>query len=94
MDILRRDDIERLESAVRRQLSGRVRNFRLLVKDDGLILRGDAITYHAKQLAQHAILEAAPLPIRANEIAVCPFAAGPDAAVLECVGIFDDCDPA
>jgi hypothetical protein len=63
-------DIECLETAVRRRLNGRLRNFRLLMCADGLILHGDAITFHAKQLAQHAIMEATDLPILANEIVV------------------------
>jgi hypothetical protein len=40
------------------------------VRDD-LVLQGQAHTYYAKQLAQHALLEATRLPIRANEIEVC-----------------------
>jgi hypothetical protein len=47
-----------------------VRGFRLLAPVDGLILQGKASTYHAKQLAQHAIMEAIGLPILANEIEV------------------------
>jgi hypothetical protein len=35
-----------------------------------LVLRGHAHTYHAKQLAQHAVMEASSLPIRSNELEV------------------------
>jgi hypothetical protein len=35
-----------------------------------LVLCGHAHTYYAKQLAQHAVMEASSLPIRANEIDV------------------------
>ena len=63
-------EIERLENAVRRRLNGRVRNFRLSMHADGLILHGETTTFHAKQLAQHAIMEASMLPILANEILV------------------------
>jgi len=66
------DEIDQLEIDVQRQLNGRVRDFRLLGHPDGLILRGRAATYHAKQLAQHAIMAATRLPICANEIEVCP----------------------
>ena len=43
---------------------------RLVVVDKGLILRGYAHTYYAKQLAQHWVMEATRLPILANEIEV------------------------
>jgi hypothetical protein len=39
-------------------------------EDGGLVLMGLAMTYHAKQLAQHAAMEAVDVPIRANEIEV------------------------
>jgi hypothetical protein len=63
-------DLEQLETQVQSRLHGRVRRFRLLVDGCGLILTGDAGTYYAKQLAQHAVMEATALPILANEIRV------------------------
>ena len=36
----------------------------------GLVLRGRVHTYYAKQLVQHAVMEASSLPIRANEMEV------------------------
>jgi hypothetical protein len=71
MDDLRREQTVRLEARVQHRLSGRIQDLRVLVRDDGLILQGRAHTYYAKQLAQHAVMEASPLPIRANEIEVC-----------------------
>jgi len=65
------DEIDRLEHCVRRRLNGRVREFRVLARADGLILQGNASTYHAKQLAQHAIMSATQLPILSNDIEVC-----------------------
>ncbi len=59
-----------LEARVRRRLGGQVRDFRLDVAEKGLILRGHARTYYAKQLAQQAVMEATRLPILANEIDV------------------------
>ena len=59
-----------LEAHVQCRLSGQVRNFRLVVVDGGLVLRGHARTYYAKQLAQQAIMSATVLPILANEIEV------------------------
>jgi hypothetical protein len=62
--------VERLETQVQSRLNGRVRNFRLVVREHGLILMGQARTYYAKQVAQHAVMEATALPILANEIDV------------------------
>jgi hypothetical protein len=62
--------VEQLETRMQSQLSGRVQHFRLVVRGYGLILTGHARTYYAKQLAQHAVMEATALPILANEIQV------------------------
>jgi hypothetical protein len=59
-----------LEAHVRSRLSRRVQELRVIFHGAGLILRGRTQTYYAKQLAQHAVMEAANLPILANEIAV------------------------
>ena len=61
-----------LETTVKYQLHGRVRAFQLIVQDGGLVLRGQVRSYHAKQLAQHTVMEATGLPIFANEIEVTP----------------------
>jgi hypothetical protein len=61
---------ENLESLIERRLGNRVRDLRVVVRPAGLILRGRAATYHAKQLAQHAAMEQATLPILSNEIEV------------------------
>jgi hypothetical protein len=66
--ILPRSD--QLEGLVQRRLGGRVRDLHIVVRPNGLILRGWTATYHAKQLAQHATMELAPLPILANDIEV------------------------
>ena len=63
-------EINRLERNARRRVTGSVCNLRLLVHADALILLGHALTYYAKQLAQHAIMAAARHPIVANEIEV------------------------
>lgn len=62
--------LESLESLVQRRLGGRVRQLRILVRGQGVILQGRACTYHAKQLAQHAAMELSSLPIVANDIEV------------------------
>jgi hypothetical protein len=62
---------ECLESLVQRRLGSRVRDLRVVLRHDGVILQGRAATYHAKQLAQHAAMELASMPILANDIEVC-----------------------
>jgi len=59
-----------LEAHVQYRLSGRIRNLHVFQRDRGLVLQGHALTYYAKQLAQHAVMEASDLPILANEIDV------------------------
>ena len=61
---------EYLESQVQQRLRSRVRNLRVIVRQDGIILQGRAMTYHAKQLAQHAAMEVVERPILANDIEV------------------------
>lgn len=61
---------EYLEAIVQRRLGARVRDLRLIIRGDGIILQGRATTYHAKQLAQHAVMELAAGPILANDIEV------------------------
>ena len=64
------DEIEAIEERLQHHLRGRVRHLRLFIVPGGLILRGRASTYYAKQLAQQAVLEATVIPIVANEIDV------------------------
>jgi hypothetical protein len=47
-----------------------VRDLQVVVYNCGIILRGFARTYHAKQIAQHAIMAETSIPIVANEIEV------------------------
>jgi hypothetical protein len=61
---------EHLELQVQRRLGNRVRDLRVIVRPDGIILQGRAPTYHAKQLAQHAAMEMADVRILANDIEV------------------------
>jgi hypothetical protein len=64
------EGIAELENYVDCQLSGRVHEFHLRLGGDGLVLSGRAATYYAKQLAQHLVMQASDLPIRANDIVV------------------------
>jgi hypothetical protein len=52
-------------------LAGRVHDFHVLIRDNGLVLKGCCRSYHAKQLAQQYIAEATHVPVVANEIEVC-----------------------
>jgi hypothetical protein len=65
------EGLDQLEAHIQAKLAGQVRELRLEVCGNGLVLRGRCHTYYAKQLAQHAVLSARPeLPIVANEIVV------------------------
>jgi len=63
-------EVDQLEVLLQAHLSGRITNLRLNVDDGGIILRGHARTFHAKQLAQHAFMRLSKLPILANDIEV------------------------
>lgn len=56
---------------VQAELGTRVRDFELLPRSGGLILRGRTTTYYAKQLAQHAVMRIGGVRVLANEIDVC-----------------------
>jgi hypothetical protein len=62
--------VTEVEARVVCRLGGQIRDFRLVVKEEGLILRGQARTYYAKQLAQHTVMDATGRLILANEIEV------------------------
>jgi hypothetical protein len=59
-----------LEHRILRQIGNRIRDFRVEDHPEGLILKGWAVTFHAKQLAQHAAMELTRRLILANEIEV------------------------
>jgi hypothetical protein len=63
-------EVAHVEARVRCRLGGQVRDLRLLVRDQGLILQGSARSYYAKQRAQHAVMAMTEFPIAANEIDV------------------------
>ena len=63
-------EVQQLQDLVQRRVSGRVRDLRVLVRDNGVILQGRTATYHAKQLAQHAAMEFGRQRVLANDIEV------------------------
>jgi hypothetical protein len=69
-DTRRSQVLDELEGRVQDELIGRVRDFRLALSEGGLVLRGRASTYYAKQLAQEAVMRATNWPIAANDVAV------------------------
>jgi osmotically-inducible protein OsmY len=69
-DLTTGEGVTELEVHVQCRLGRQLRNFRVMVTDGGVILRGQTHTYYTKQLAQHAVMEVIRLPIVANEIEV------------------------
>jgi len=65
-------DVEQAEVLLRNRLRGRVWELRVVVLEGGVVLRGYAFSYHAKQLAQHAAMRVFAVPVRLNEIQVRP----------------------
>lgn len=63
--------VDELETRLQGVLQWRVRDFHLSIRDDGLVLFGQAHTYYDRQFAQHAVMKESDLPIVANEIEIC-----------------------
>jgi osmotically-inducible protein OsmY len=62
--------LDQLEAHLQSRLNGRVHRLQVLIRGNGLVLQGQARTYYAKQLAQHAVMSVTALPLVANEIEV------------------------
>jgi hypothetical protein len=63
-------EIDRLAAETAEKLRGRLSGLRLELHDGGVVLRGTARSFYAKQLAQHAVMNGTDLPVRRNEIEV------------------------
>lgn len=62
----------RIEGYIERRASGRIRDLHVVCSDDAIILQGRSRTYHAKQLAQQAVLDLTDgHPLLTNQIVVC-----------------------
>ena len=59
-----------LESVIQNRSGRQVHELRVVLHAGGVILRGQARTFYAKQLAQHAAMDITGLPVLANEIEV------------------------
>ncbi len=68
-----RDELaERIEGHIERRASGRIRDLHVVCSDESIILQGRSRTYHAKQLAQQAVLDFTDgSPLLTNQIVVC-----------------------
>jgi hypothetical protein len=63
-------EIDRIAAETGRMLRGRLTDLRIELREDGVVLRGTAQSFYAKQLAQHAVMSGTDLPIVRNEIEV------------------------
>jgi hypothetical protein len=62
---------EFIEGHVNRAASGRIRDLHVVYSEEKIILQGRSRTYHAKQLAQQAVLDLTDgHPLLANQIVV------------------------
>lgn len=59
-----------LEHHIQVRVGGRVRNLRVFRRDGQLVLEGSSASFHAKQLATHAVLEFGPAEELINDIVV------------------------
>jgi hypothetical protein len=67
----RRELAARIEGYIERRASGRIRDLHVVCSDDAIILQGRSRTYHAKQLAQQAVLDLTDgFPLLTNQIVV------------------------
>jgi hypothetical protein len=63
-------EIDRLAAQTGEKLRGRVTGLRIEMRGEGVVLRGTASSFYAKQLALHAVMTGTELPIVRNEIEV------------------------
>jgi hypothetical protein len=69
---VKEDLAERLHGLIERKACGRIRDLHVVCSGDMIILEGRSRTYHAKQLAQEAVLDMTDgSPVLANHIVVC-----------------------
>lgn len=61
---------EQAEAILRQRLRAYIRELRVPVHAEGVVLQGAAVSYYGKQLVQHVAHELFRLPIVANEIEI------------------------
>jgi hypothetical protein len=67
---------EQAEAILRQRLCGRVRELRVRVSAEGVVLQGASANFYGKQMAQHLAHKLLGLTILANEIEVRSLAPG------------------
>jgi len=65
-----RDEVNRLAATTGEKLRGRLSGLSIELVGEGIVLRGTARSFYAKQLALHAVMSGTRLPIVRNDIAV------------------------
>jgi hypothetical protein len=67
------DFAELIEALIERRASGQIRDLRVECQDEMIVIKGRSRTYHAKQLAQQAVLDLPEVTHHclANQIVVC-----------------------
>jgi hypothetical protein len=64
--------LEQVEAHLRQRLRGRVWALRVLIREGGVVLQGQAFSYYVKQLGQQIAMQELRLMVAANEIEVRP----------------------
>jgi hypothetical protein len=64
------DEFVAITREVQAELGPRIRDFEIVGRPRGLVIRGRTSTYYAKQLVQHLVMRLSRQPILANEIDV------------------------
>jgi hypothetical protein len=64
------DTLAELEEFIRLGFGEPIREFRLSIRDAGLVLREQANSHHSRQLVQQVLMDLNRAPIRSNEIEV------------------------
>lgn len=65
------EELTRITERIQKDLHFPIREFRMDIEHNGLVLQGIARSYYEKQLVQEAVLRSSALPIASNDIAVC-----------------------
>jgi len=69
-ELIAQHSLEQAEVLLRQRLRSQVWYLRVLVREGGVVLQGQALNYYAKQLSQHIAMQELRLTIVANEIEV------------------------
>lgn len=64
--------VQQVVSHLQNRFGGKVRSFRIAVRDDGLILCGEVNSHYGKQMIQEVVMQLSSLSILSNDIEVQP----------------------